>query len=436
MTTHARRPNGAGTVYPRKDGRYEGAAWVPALDGTRTRIRVYGHTWEETNMALTKAVAEHNNGSGAPTDKRTLGAYLDWWITTVAPHRVRATTLAQYENVIRLNITAALGTKKLSTLTAKDVRTWLDRLSTQCRCCSHSIDHHRSPDKQKCCALGHCCHLTYAPRRIQYIHGVLTSALAHAVREDLLPRNVAKQVQTPAGPPRHYEPLTLSEARALLGAVRLYPNGELYELALRLGMRRGELIGLQWTDIDRTNKTLTIRRTLQRLKGEGLQVMPTKTRSSDRRIPISDPCIEALRIHRRNQDAQRERTGQFWHETGYIFTTTIGTPIDPQKTTMGIKALCDQAGIRRIRFHDLRHTCATLLIETGVPLVTVQQLLGHSNITITANIYTHTRLPHQADALGQLDAQLVQPTPKNHRKPKTNPTENDTHDATSDDDKE
>ena len=344
------------------------------------------------------------------------------------PHRVRATTLTQYENVVRLNITAAQGTKKLSTPTAEDVRIWLDRISTQCRCCAHSIDHNRSPDKQKCCALGRCCHLTYAPRRIQYIHGSLTSTLAHTVREDPLPRNVAKQVQAPAGPPRTSHP---TEAHALLGAVRLYPNGELYELALRLGMHRGELISLQWTGINHTTKTLTVRRTLQRLHGQGLQVMPTKTRSSDRRIPLSDPCIEALRIHRYNQDTQRERTGRLWHETGYIFTTTIGTPIDPQKTTMGIKDLCDQAGIRRIRFHDLRHTCATLLIETGVPLVTVQQLLRHSNITITANIYTHTRLPHQADALGQLDKQLNPETPSTrNRKPK--PTSEDAPTAEND----
>ena len=431
-----KRPNGGGTIYQRKDGRYEGAAWVPALDGTRKRIRVYGHTWEETNKALTKAIAEHENGVGVSTDQSTLAAYLENWITTVAPSRVRATTLTQYTQVIRQHIIPALGTKKLNKLTAKDVRTWLDTLAKQCRCCHRGIDSNRPIDKQRCCAKGECCRLIPAPRRLQYLHGVLTSALAHAVREDLLPRNVAKQVQTPAGPPRRYEPLTLTEAHALLAAVRLFPNGELYELALRLGMRRGELIGLRWTDIDYTNKTLTIRRTLQRIPGQGLQVMPTKTQSSDRRIPLSDPCIKALRIHKHSQDTQRERTGSLWHESGYIFTTTIGTPIDPQKTTMGIKTLCDQAGIRHIRFHDLRHTCATLLIETGVPLITVKELLGHSNITITANIYTHTRLPHQADALGQLDAQLDQPTSKNHRKPKTDPTENDTPEATSDDDKQ
>ena len=151
---------------------------------------------------------------------------------------------------------------------------------------------------------------------------------------------------------------------------------------------------------------MTIRRTLQRITGQGLKVLPTKTDTSDCRIPLSPPCIKALKDHTRYHQAEQERAGDAWHETGYVFTTSIGTPLDPQAVTHGIKTLCDRAGIRRIRFHDLRHTCAALLIETGVPLVTVKELLGHSNITITANIYTHTRLPHQADAISQLDAQL------------------------------
>src|SRR6202161_4780131 len=117
-----RRPNGAGTIYPRKDDRYEGAAWVKTLDRGRTRIRVYGRTWEETNQALIKAVAEHQNGPGAVTDKRTLAAYLEFWITQVAPHRVRANTLANYRQSIDMHIIPALGSKKLDKLSAKDIR--------------------------------------------------------------------------------------------------------------------------------------------------------------------------------------------------------------------------------------------------------------------------------------------------------------------------
>lgn len=198
---------------------------------------------------------------------------------------------------------------------------------------------------------------------------MLTSALAHAVREDLIPRNVAKQVQTPAGPPRRYEPLTLTEAHAFLAETRRFHNGELYELALRLGMPRGELVGLRWSDIDHDTEALTIRRTLQRLRGQGLVVLPTKTNSSDQRIPLSPPCIKALKDHQRYQQAEQERAGALWQDTGYVFTTSIGTPLDLQHVTGHVKTLCDRAGIRRIRFHDLRHTCATLLIETGVPLM-------------------------------------------------------------------
>ena len=143
---------------------------------------------------------------------------------------------------------------------------------------------------------------------------------------------------------------------------------------------------------------------------------PHKNRELRPPHPPLTPCIKALKDHARYQHAEQQRAGDTWRQTGYVFTTSIGTPLDPQEVTKGIKTLCDRARIRRIRFHDLRHTCATLLIETGVPLVTVKELLGHSNIAITANIYTHTRLPHQADALGQLDAQLDQ-TPRRMRRP-------------------
>lgn len=404
-----RRPNGAGTIYPRKDGRYEGAAWVKTLDGRRTRIRVYGRTWEETNQALIKAIAEHQNGLGAAVDKRTLAAYLEYWITEVAPHRVRANTLANYRQSLDMHIIPALGTKKLDKLSAKDIRSWLDRIAVQCRCCTQHIDAKRAADKQRCCALGNCCRLLPAPRRLQYYHGVLAVALAHAVREDMIPRNVAKQVQVPSGPPRRYEPLTLAEAHAFLAETRRFLHGEVYELALRTGMRRGEILGLRWNDIDFATNTLTIRRTVQRIIGQGKLEMPTKTKSSDRRIPLSPPCIKVLKEHVAFQQAQRERAGKNWTETDYVFTSSVGTPLEPQHITQNMKRLCENAGIRRIRFHDLRHSCATLLIETGVPLITVKELLGHSNIMITANTYTHTRLPHQADALRLLDDQLDQP---------------------------
>ena len=412
-----RRPNGAGTIYPRKDGRYEGAAWVKTLDGQRTRIRVYGRTWEETNQALIKAVAEHQNGPGAATDKRTLAAYLEFWITQVAPHRVRANTLANYRQSIDMHIIPALGSKKLDKLSAKDIRSWLDRIAVQCRCCAQRIDAKRAADKQRCCALGNCCRVLPAPRRLQYYHGVLAVALAHAVREDLLPRNVAKQVQVPSGPPRRYEPLTLTEAHAFLAETRRFLHGEVYELALRTGMRRGEILGLRWTDIDFETNTLTIRRTVQRVIGQGKLEMPTKTKSSDRRIPLSPPCIKVLKEHVAFQRAQRERAGKNWTETDYVFTSSVGTPLEPQHITQNMKTLCERAGIRRIRFHDLRHSCATLLIESGVPLITVKELLGHSNIMITANTYTHTRLPHQADALRLLDDQLDHSDGKTYRSP-------------------
>jgi hypothetical protein len=154
--------------------------------GTRKRIRVYGRTWEETNRALAKAIAEHERGD-APTDTRTLAEYLEYWLSAVAVRRVRANTLHQYGIAVRYHIIPALGTKKLAKLTAKDVRTWLDRHAGQCRCCTTGTDAKRSTGRQRCCAIGQCCRQVPSPRRLQYLHAVLTTALSHAVREDLIP---------------------------------------------------------------------------------------------------------------------------------------------------------------------------------------------------------------------------------------------------------
>jgi integrase len=126
-------------------------------------------------------------------------------------------------------------------------------------------------------------------------------------------------------------------------------------------VRRGELLGLRWSDIDFATNILTIRRTIQRIKGTGLVEMPTKTKSSDRRIPLSPPCIKVLKEHERFQQAQRDRAGDKWVETGHVFTSSIGTPLDPQHVSMNISTLCERAAIRRVRFHDLRHSCATQL---------------------------------------------------------------------------
>jgi integrase len=421
-----KRPNGGGSIYQRKDGRWEAAAYVLTTAGTRKRIRVYAHTWEEANKALAKALADHHAGLPVADDaEQTLADFLTYWLEHVAAHTVRETTHAQYERSIRQHITPFIGRKKLARLTPKDVRTWLTTLRKTCQCCALGKDAARKPSRRnkdrapRCCAIGACCRQTLAPRTLQYAHAVLASALNHAVREDQLPRNVAKLVPIVTGRPVRFEPLTLDEARRLLAATRAHRLHALFELALRTGLRRGELLGLRWRDIDLDAETLNVRRTLQRSPERGLVFLPPKTKASERRLALPTECVHALKQHREQQAAEREAAGTAWKEQGLVFPTRVGTPIDPCHLREYLNARCDAAGVRHIRFHDLRHSCATLLLEQGVELVTIKELLGHAHIGVTADIHAHVRLRLQHDAVNRLSDALrtdEEDQPPTHRR--------------------
>ncbi|MEY9849865.1 tyrosine-type recombinase/integrase [Streptacidiphilus sp. MAP5-3] len=415
-TPRKNRANGDGTVYQRKDGRWEAAGYVLATDGTRTRIRVYGRTRKEAFDKLTTALAASNEGIPVSTETLTVGQYLTYWLDYVAADRLRPTTHRQYTVCIAKYIIPALGSKKLARLTTRDVRTWLDRLRVTCQCCANGTDAKRHPNRYyphrvpRCCAIGQCCGKRLAPRTLQYVHAVLGSALQHAVREERITRNVARAVQLGPIRPRRFEPLTSEEARRFLKTARDDRLHALWELALRTGMRRGELLGLTWSDLDTRARTLDIRRTLQHAPaGGGTALYPTKTLASERRIALPDACITALAQHHRAQQAERRAAGADWHESGLIFTTPDGSPLLPTSVTAHFRVLLGHAGVRRTRFHDLRHTCATLLLEQGVELVVIKNLLGHAHISITAEIYAHVRLRLQRDAIEALGNALTDP---------------------------
>ncbi len=235
-----------------------------------------------------------------------------------------------------------------------------------------------------------------------YVHSVLKSALEHAVREDELPRNVARNVKTTTHQPRRFRPLTAAEARQFLEAAHADRLHALYELALRTGLRKGELLGLHWEDLDLTTGTASIRHSLQRTRTGGLTHLPTKTRASERRIALPTECIHSLKEHKQQHGKERETAGSAWQDSGLVFTTPTGRPLDPANLTRRFRSFLERAGLRRIRFHDLRHSTATLLLEQGVDLVVIKELLGHAHIGVTAGVYAHVRLRLQRDAIDAL----------------------------------
>lgn len=217
------------------------------------------------------------------------------------------------------------------------------------------------------------------------------------------------EVKTGTPRPRRFEPLTTSEARTLLTTTQGHRLHALFDLALRTGLRKGELLGLRWDDVDLDGGTAVIRRTMQRTKTGGLITLPTKTRASERRIALPAECLRTLEQHRRQQRHECEATAGKWTETGYVFTTPRGTPLEPSNLTRAFNTLLDKAGLRRIRFHDIRHTTATLLLEQGVELVVIKELLGHAHIGVTATVYAHVRLRLQRDAIDILGTTLNSP---------------------------
>ncbi len=390
------------TIYQRKDGRWEAAGYVLSANGTRKRVRVYGTTRREAADKLAEKIADSNRGLPVATADSTVGDYLTCWLSSVAVHRLRENTHTRYAACVRLHLIPGLGTKRVARLTAKDVRTFLDRLRTTCQCCAQGLD----TDRKRCCAIGECCQKRLSPLTVTYVHSVLKSALEHAVREDELPRNVARNVKTTAPRPTRFRPLTAVEARHFLDAARADRLHALYELALRTGLRKGELLGLRWEDLDLATGTASIRRSLQRTRTGGLTHLPTKTRASERRIALPTECLHSLKEHKERQDMERETAGPDWRGESLVFTTPTGRPLDPANLTRRFRSFLGRAGLRRIRFHDLRHSTATLLLEQGVDLVVIKELLGHAHIGVTAGVYAHVRLRLQRQAIDTLSGAL------------------------------
>ncbi|WP_033820889.1 tyrosine-type recombinase/integrase [Kitasatospora sp. MBT63] len=406
----AKRANGEGTIARRKDGRYVAAAYVYKPDGTRTRKWVYGKTRAEVADKLTEMQEKTRQGIPAVTSNMPLGKYLDYWLNTVAPERYKPSTLTSYEPITRVYIVPALGRKPLNRLTPADVRRFLADFRAGCLCCLRRVDHRRAPEKRQCCAVAKCCERRPGARTVQYAHAVLRSSLQNAVREELLARNVARLVERPTVPHKEVQPMTADEVRLLLRAARghrLYP---LWLLLVSTGLRRGEVLGLTWNDIDLTTRQLRVRRNLQRVTGHLIFSTP-KTARSLRTIALPTSCVARLRERREQQTQERAEAGIDWQPldiqpAGLVFTTLTGTALDPRNLNRSLAALCTKAGLRPIRVHDLRHTCASLMLAEGVAVRTIMETLGHSTISMTLDTYAHVMQTTLREAADRMDDAL------------------------------
>ncbi|MFF4147503.1 tyrosine-type recombinase/integrase [Streptomyces sp. NPDC001698] len=401
-----RRANGEGTITKRADGRYQAAAYVYRPDGTRTRKFVYGKTRAEVAEKLTELQEKTRQGIPAAESTMAFGDYLTYWLATIAPQRLKPSTLNSYEGLTRLYIRPALGKKRLNRLSPADVRRFLAEFKDSCLCCLRGADAERPEGKRSCCAVGRCCKRRPSARTVQYIHAVLRSSLQQAIREELVARNVARIVETPTVTRKEVRPLDAAEARIMLKTARSHRLYALWLLLVSTGLRRGEALALTWADVDLTNGQLRVRRNVQRIRRELIFGSP-KTMRSIRTVSLPKHCMRALAQHRAQQERERKVAGKKWQPAsgqpdGLIFTTTTGRVTDPRSLNRMLTILCRDAGVRRVRVHDLRHTCASLLLAQGVDARTIMETLGHSTITMTLDTYAHvmsTTLKAAADRM-------------------------------------
>jgi len=372
-----RRSNGEGTTYQRKDGRWEGAVYVLTTSGARKRVRVYGATRTEAHKKLTEAKAKNDQGIPAADKSWKLGDYLDYWLAEVVQRTKRPKTYEQYELICRLNLKPALGRYTLSGLSVKAVQAFLN-------------------DQD---AGGH-----YSGRRIEMMRNTLSAALRRAMREELISRNVARLVELPRSeaPASEVVPWNIEEAQQFLSAARHHRLHGAFILALFYGMRRGEVLGLRWQDVDFEGSTFDVRQQLQDVKGT-VEVGPLKTSASRRGLPLIKVAADALAALQNQLDGPAST-----HDL--VFTSTAGTPLNPRNFGRTFRQLCTEAGVRVIKLHHQRHTAATIMLRLGVPPRVVQLILGHSHVSVTQQIYQHADMDVKRDALEALEDALSQPT--------------------------
>jgi integrase len=375
MPKRGKRGNREGSVYQRKsDGK-----WVTSitLDDGRRKV-LYSGTQQVAIKKLKKASQQQEQGTLTVGPQHTVAQYLDYWLNAYK-QKIRPRSYERYEQIIRLHLVPILGKLKLDKLSPQHVQTLYTKKLEE----------------------------GLSANTVLVIHGMLHKALKSAMRWGILAQNVCDRVDVPRKVPYEIQPLNLEQVQKFLDVVYGHPNEALFILAIATGMRRGEIAGLKWQDIDWENATLHVQRSLTRVPtsmGGGYQEAEPKTEKSRRSIVLPDFALTALLKHRELHFDIRERAGELWQEHDYMFCTPTGEHIHPGHDILEeLKKLLKKAGLPDIRFHDLRHSAATMLLGMGIHPKIVQERLGHHDIGTTMNIYSHVLPNMQEEAMKRLN---------------------------------
>jgi integrase len=376
----SRRPKGEGSIHRRADRKWVGRFYYEdPVTGLARRAQVVGTTKKEVSGKLREMVTRVEAGSAARDDTTTFAAFTARWLESSLPASDRkATTKVLYAGLARSHIIGS----DLSKLSMKDMRpSSVERFVTQLR------------------AKG------LAESTVRQVYTVARAIGDAAVRDGRMARNPFAAVRRPRITPVEARFLEPTQIRALLSGASDSRYRLLFEFLVHTGMRRGEALALTWTDVDLEARLVRIRGTLARIEGE-LTVLEPKSAKSRRSIPLSDPAVDVLTRVRDRTALERSQAAQLWVDSDHVFVTDIGEPCDPRNALRALKAAARRVGLDGVGLHTLRHSAASVMLSERVPLNVVSQILGHSGISITADVYGHIAPDVSRSALNVLGAAL------------------------------
>ena len=354
--------------------------WCASFGRRGARKVVYGKTKHEVREKLFAIQLEMQQRHLRTDRVPTVAEFLEYWLNQSVKPRVRPLTYAGYAVNVRKHLVPALGTIRLDRLTPQHVQEMMNnRLAAG-----------------------------FSAKTVRYVHQVLRTALGVARRWELVDRNVATLVDPPRVKRPQIRPLEPDGARRFLDSVRGDRLEALYSVALAIGLRQGEALGLRWQDVDLDAGVLSVRHQLQRVSTK-LTLVEPKTERSRRTLVMPPSIVERLREHAKRQLAEKLWAGSKWVDHDLVFANRIGAPMQATKVIADFHKALEVAGLPRIRFHDLRHSCATLLLVQGVSPRVVMDILGHSEIAMTMDTYSHVVPELQREAADKMESVLSRP---------------------------
>ena len=367
-----KRANGEGNIRKRKDGRWEGrftAGHDPAT-GKQVIKSVLGKTQAEVKEKLKKAMEDAEKVDFTKTGKYTVGIWMDEWFENVAKIKVRASSHQTYRGYIDNHIKPNIGNIPIEKLTTMDLQKFYRKLLTKGR-----VERIEAKDQPK----------GLSAKTVRNINQVISSAMDLAVAQKIISANPTNACALPKVEHQEMQTIPAEQLQAFLQEAKATGVYEMYYIELATGLRRGELLGLKWQDIDWKNGVIKVRRQVARVDGQ-IKEAPLKTKNSYRTVTISQQAIEVLK-------EQKKKT----HDT-YVFPSPNGGPISPDSVNNMLKRVLERAGIPKVRFHDLRHTFATIALQNGVDIKTVSGMLGHFSAGFTLDTYAHVTTTAQKEA--------------------------------------